>query len=114
MKHDENKTFCIAPWHDIHIRTDGSFNGCCVMNGGPNNGHLQKDGKNLRIQESGIRGAINSDTSKELRQSMLKGEWHPECIRCEKEEKSGMTSMRLLYEDRWKDKFTLEDSDGHY
>jgi len=110
MKHDENKTFCIAPWHDIHIRTDGSFNGCCVMNGGPNNGQLQKDGKTLRIQDEGIRGAINSDTSKELRQSMLKGEWHPECIRCEKEEKSGMTSMRLLYEDRWKDKFTLEDA----
>ena len=110
MKHDENKTFCIAPWHDIHIRTDGSFNGCCVMNGGPNNGQLQKDGKTLRIQDEGIRGAINSDTSKELRQSMMKGEWHPECIRCEKEEKSGMTSMRLLYEDRWKDKFTLEDA----
>jgi len=105
-----SKTFCIAPWHDTHIITDGSFKGCCVMNGGPNKGHLQKDGKNLRIQDEGILGAINSDTSKDIRKSMMKGEWHPECIRCQKEEKSGMTSMRLLYEDRWKNKFTLEDA----
>ncbi len=25
MKHDENKTFCIAPWHDTHIIRDESF-----------------------------------------------------------------------------------------
>ena len=105
-----SKTFCIAPWHDTHIITDGSFKGCCVMSNGPNKGVLQTNGKNLKVQDEGIRGAINSDTSKELRQSMMNDEWHPECIRCQKEEKAGMSSMRLMYEDRWKDKFTLEDA----
>lgn len=106
----DSKTFCIAPWHDTHIITDGSFKGCCVMNSGPNKGILQTNGKNLKVQNEGIRGAINSDTLKDIRQSMLNDEWHPECIRCQKEEKSGMSSMRLMYEDRWKDKFTLEDA----
>ena len=80
------------------------------MSNGPNNGILQTDGKNLKIQDEGIRGAINSDTLKDIRKSMLNDEWHPECIRCQKEEKAGMSSMRLMYEDRWKDKFTLEDA----
>ena len=74
----DSKTFCIAPWHDTHIITDGSFKGCCVMNSGPNKGILQTNDKNLKVQNEGIRGAINSDTLKDIRKSMLNDEWHPE------------------------------------
>ncbi len=111
-----SKTFCIAPWHNTHITSTGNFKGCCIMAGGSNNGYLQKgirnsgDEKYIQVQDDGIHGGINSDTSKDIRKSMMEDKWHPECIRCQKEEKAGMYSKRLLYEARWKDRFTLEDA----
>ncbi len=105
-----SKTFCVAPWQDIHITTNGRFKGCCVMSEGPNQGYLQTNGKNHRIQQGDIRAAINSDTSKEMRVACLNDDWHPECIRCEREENAGMNSMRVVYQNRWKDTFTEEDA----
>ena len=107
-----SKTFCIAPWHDVHVITDGTFKGCCVMSNGEQEGRLCNNGKPLTVAEAGIKGAINSDTSKQLRLDMLNGKWHTNCKRCKDEENSGMRSMRLLYESRWVDnkQFTFEDA----
>ena len=66
-----SKTFCIAPWHDVHVITDGTFKGCCVMSNGEQEGRLCNNGKPLTVAEAGIKGAINSDTSKQLRLDML-------------------------------------------
>ena len=104
-----SKTFCIAPWHDTHIVTDGGFKGCCVMSQGPNRGRYHTDGKPVTIRD-GIRAGINSDTAKELRLASLNGEWHPECKRCMDEETSGMKSMRQFYEERWSEKFSYDDA----
>lgn len=101
-----SKTFCVAPWQDIHITTNGNFKGCCVMSEGPNQGYLKTDNIHHKIQSGDIKSAMNSDTSKEIRKSCLNDEWHPECIRCEREENAGMSSMRRIYNDRWKDMFT--------
>lgn len=102
-----SKTFCIAPWQDIHIVTDGGFKGCCVME--QRTGKYFTDGKDVNITQ-GINAGLNSDTAKEIRLDSLNNKWHTACARCEKEEMSGMKSMRLLYEDRWKDKFSYEDA----
>ena len=107
-----SKTFCIAPWHDVHVITDGTFKGCCVMSNGEQEGRLCNNGSPLTVANAGIKGAINSDTSKQLRLDMLHGKWHTNCKRCKDEEDSGMRSMRLLYESRWVDnkQFTFEDA----
>ena len=52
-----SKTFCIAPWHDIHIVTDGGFKGCCVMSAGETGGRYKKDGKQVTVRE-GIKAGI--------------------------------------------------------
>lgn len=104
-----SKTFCIAPWHDTHIVTDGGFKGCCVMSSGPNGGRYHTDGKPVTISD-GLSAAVNSDSAKSLRKMMLKGKWHPECKRCMDEEGAGMKSMRDFYSERWKDRFTYEDA----
>lgn len=104
-----SKTFCIAPWHDTHIVTDGGFKGCCVMSQGPKRGRYHTDGKPVTIRD-GIKAGVNSDTAKELRLASLNNKWHPECKRCMDEEQSGMKSMRQFYEERWKDKFSYEDA----
>ena len=105
-----DKTFCIAPWHDVHIITDGTFKGCCVMNHGEVGGRLLTDGVVHTVKDSGVNGAMNSDTSKELRLDMLQGKWHTNCTRCKNEEASGMRSMRQLYGDRWQN-FTYKDAE---
>jgi sulfatase maturation enzyme AslB (radical SAM superfamily) len=102
-----SKTFCIAPWQDVHVVTDGGFKGCCVME--QRTGKYFTDGKDVNITQ-GINAGLNSDTAKEIRLDSLNNKWHTACARCEKEEMSGMKSMRLLYEDRWKDKFSYEDA----
>jgi MoaA/NifB/PqqE/SkfB family radical SAM enzyme len=104
-----SKTFCIAPWHDTHIVTDGGFRGCCVMSAGPKNGRLQTNGKPVTIAD-GITAGLHSDTSKELRLASLNGEWHPECKRCMDEENSGMKSMRGFYNERWGERFSYKDA----
>lgn len=104
-----SKTFCIAPWHDTHIVTDGGFKGCCVMSSGPKSGRFFKDSNPVTISE-GLDAGINSDTAKSIRKAMLKGKWHPECKRCMDEEASGMKSMRKFYEERWNKRFTYEDA----
>ena len=104
-----SKTFCIAPWHDTHIVTDGGFKGCCVMAAGPKGGRFEKDGKPVTINE-GIGAGINSDSAKSLRLALMNGKWHPECKRCMDEENAGMKSMRNFYEERWGDRFTHEDA----
>lgn len=104
-----SKTFCIAPWHDTHIVTDGGFKGCCVMAAGPTKGRFTKDGKHVTIKE-GLSAGINSDTAKELRLALMNGKWHPECKRCMDEEKAGMKSMRNFYDERWGERFTHEDA----
>lgn len=104
-----SKTFCIAPWHDTHLVTDGGFRGCCVMSTGPKSGRLHTDGKPVTIAD-GIRAGINSDTAKELRLAAMNNRWHPECKRCMQEENSGMKSMRDFYNERWKDRFSYEDA----
>lgn len=101
-----SKTFCIAPWHDTHVITDGAFKGCCVMD---DDGRLKTDGKHVTIRD-GIKAGINSDTLKEMRLSMMNGEWHSACKRCKDEESSGLDSMRKLYHRYWSEKFSFEDA----
>ena len=104
-----SKTFCIAPWHDIHIVTDGGFKGCCVMSAGPTGGRYLTDGKPVTIAD-GLSAGFNSDTAKSLRLALMNDKWHPECKRCMDEENSGMKSMRDFYNERWGSRFSHADA----
>lgn len=104
-----SKTFCIAPWHDTHIVTDGGFKGCCVMSEGPKGGRYETDDMPVTIN-SGLSSGVNSDTAKSLRLALLNDKWHPECKRCMSEEKAGMKSMRNFYNERWGDRFSYDDA----
>lgn len=104
-----SKTFCTAPWQDIHIATDGGFKGCCVMSEGPTGGRYHTEGKPVTIGD-GLGAGLNSDTAKSLRLSLMNDKWHPECKRCMDEEGSGMKSMRNFYNERWEDKFSYQDA----
>lgn len=104
-----SKTFCVAPWHDVHVTSYGLFKGCCVQSTGPNKGLLKTQGEPISVTQ-GLDAARNSDTAKEIRKACLNDQWHPECVRCMKEEQAGMRSMRMMYNERWLEDFSYNDA----
>ena len=88
----ESKTFCILPWTSLQTDSNGDVKICCKSN------HDLKtnDGKK-HLTETTLDELWNSDKLKEIRDSLNKGEYHPNCERCWKEESSGAESMRTIY-----------------
>lgn len=114
-------TFCPMPWNSINLRNNGDLRICCNTNSySPNKGIMRKDdGTPYNAGKDDLDEARNAAIIKEVRQSMLKGEWHPECERCRQEEINGIRSRREYESDDWGRKgITLEsmspvtDSDG--
>ena len=103
-----SKTFCPAHWTERHVSQDGTFRGCCVMQG-VDKGILRTNGMPHNVKD-GIHSAVNSDVSKELRLSSLTEEWHPNCVRCKNEEAAGLYSHRNMYVDKLADIFTVDDA----
>lgn len=88
-------TFCPLPWNHLATRTNGDVRICCNTGRGPEMGFLKKeDGSVYNLGRDGLFEARNARLAKEVRASMLRGERHPECIRCWQEEDAGLKSRR--------------------
>ncbi|MFN8792020.1 MAG: twitch domain-containing radical SAM protein [Bdellovibrionales bacterium] len=103
-----SKTFCALPWIFQAVRNNGMYRVCCQANQGPERG-LMKDalGLPMRADTHSIEQARNAALAKEIRKAMLEGRWHAECIRCKKEEDSGLQSRRIVENRIWRE--TLAD-----
>lgn len=98
-----SKTFCPLPWNSINIRNNGDLRICCNANSYTENRGIirKKDGVPYNASKDDVHIARNSDLSKDIRRTMLKGEWHAECERCRQEEKNGITSRRQMENSDW-------------
>lgn len=96
-------TFCPLPWNSINLRNNGDMRICCNTNSySPQRGIMKKeDGTPYNAGKDDWNEARNAEILKEVRVSMMKGEWHPECTRCKKEEESGIRSRREYENDDW-------------
>lgn len=75
---------------------------CCQANQGPERGLMKDDlGQTMRADTHSIDQARNAKLAKEIRQAMIQGRWHAECVRCKKEEDSGLLSRRLVENKIW-------------
>ena len=75
------KNFCSQPWVGIDISPLGDFKPCC------------------KFRDESVRGFqeyLSSDLLDEVRQSFLRDERHPGCIRCWKDEDAGIPSKRIM------------------
>lgn len=79
-----NKTFCILPWVQAVIRTDGRIHPCCPMSTLPFNA------KSTTIQDY-----YNSDQLVNMRESMLLGKSVEHCTPCYVSEEKFNTSIRI-------------------
>ena len=96
-------TFCPLPWNSINLRNNGDLRICCNTNSySPQRGIMRKeDGTPYNAGKDDWNEARNAELLKEVRASMLKGEWHPECERCRQEEKNGIRSRREYENEDW-------------
>lgn len=96
-------TFCPLPWNSINLRNNGDLRICCNTNSySPQKGIMKKeDGTPYNAGKDDWNEARNAPILKEVRASMLKGEWHPECERCRQEEINGIKSRREYEVDDW-------------
>jgi MoaA/NifB/PqqE/SkfB family radical SAM enzyme len=79
------ETFCALPFTEIFLGPDGMVKPCCSSNTGL--GDLNKN----TIQE-----ILQGHRSLDLRRSIIRGEWHPSCIQCQRQESQGIRSERSL------------------
>ena len=108
-----SQTFCILPWINISTRANGDLRVCCHANQGPRGIYKKEDGTNYNLNTDKITDAINSPLAKDIRKTMLDGKWHPECIRCLREEKAGMKSRRINDGERFEGHITWEEAVEH-
>jgi hypothetical protein len=92
MSEDKKCTFCPLPWNSINLRNNGDLRICCNTNSySPQRGIMRKeDGTIYNAGRDDWNEARNAPILKEVRASMLKGEWHAECERCRQEEVNGI------------------------
>lgn len=106
-----SKTFCVLPWIHQAVRNNGTIRLCCQANQGPQKGLLKKS--ELQFFNAGADNlalARNAELLKDIRLKMLKGEWSPECVRCQTEESFGMRSRRVYEQQLWSE-FNYTDAE---
>lgn len=103
MTESKKDKFCPLPWNSINLRNNGDLRICCNTNSySPQRGIMRKeDGTPYNAGRDDWNEARNATILKEVRASMLKGEWHPECERCRQEEINGIRSRREYESDDW-------------
>ena len=103
-------TFCPLAWNSINLRNNGDLRICCNTNSySPKKGIMRKeDGTPYNAGRDDLNEARNAEIVKDVRVSMMKGEWNPECERCRQEEVNGIRSRREYESEDWD--LTLEEA----
>jgi MoaA/NifB/PqqE/SkfB family radical SAM enzyme len=82
---------CILPWVSVETSPLGEIKPCCLAI----DPVVDNDGNVLKLSNSTLTEAYNSNYMRDLRQSFLNGEKPETCKRCWQEEDSGRTSKRM-------------------
>lgn len=61
----------------------------------------KEDGTPYNAGRDDFNEARNAIILKDVRKTMMKGEWHPECERCRQEEVNGIRSRREYETEDW-------------
>lgn len=107
----EGQTWCPLPWISQSIRNNGELRVCCHANQSKDRGIIRhSDGSAVFAGTDKLKDARNSDLLKDVRASMLKGQWHSACNRCFTEEQAGIRSRRIYESEAWRNAVTAETS----
>jgi len=119
-------TFCALPWVHLSSRPDGTMRVCCTANassvqdpdstkklsGGQIGVLRTADGTPANLNNTTLMDAWNNDYMRNVRKMMLRGEQPPSCVKCYKEESSGVQSKRNWETRYWVEQLGLDDIIG--
>lgn len=97
-----NKAWCPLPWMSLNVRNNGDLRICCQANSGFDQGLIRKeDGTVYNLGKDDFNDSRNAELLKDVRKSMLNGEFHPSCLRCKRETEAGMASRASIERTAW-------------
>ena len=76
-------TFCSYPFESLFLETSGNVKPCCSLVSIMGN-----------IKNNSLKEIMEGGVAREIRESITKGEWHPQCYDCKLMESKGMQSQR--------------------
>lgn len=92
-------SYCVLPWLGMSVDPDGSVKPCCVSTD-----FIKKsNGTPYNLGSDSIEDIYNSPDFINIRESMLAGERISACDVCHNNEKNNGYSMRMRFNQRWKD-----------
>lgn len=103
--------FCPVPWVGLAVRTNGDFRVCCHANSSASQGLLSDgSGRTFNASTDSIQTIRNSNEIRDIRKSILDGEWHSACTRCKTDEASKLRSRRQNSIEEIRNSFTYEQA----
>jgi sulfatase maturation enzyme AslB (radical SAM superfamily) len=103
--------FCPLPWIFQAVRNNGDIRVCCQANQGPDRGLIRKtDGTVYNAAFDDLVEARNAQKMKDIRKAMINNTWHPDCIRCQREEESGIRSRFTYEKELWEHYITSDEA----
>lgn len=89
-------TWCPLPWMSLNVRNNGDVRVCCNANTSLNQGLVAKEnGDYYNLRTDDVQSFRNAQLMKDIRKDILSAKYHPSCIRCQREDESGMESRRI-------------------
>lgn len=86
----------------LNVRNNGDIRVCCNANVSSGQGLIKKsDGSVYNLGKDSIHDFRNSNLMKDIRLSMLNGEYHSSCVRCKREDDAGMESRASWERNIW-------------
>lgn len=99
-KPSQPSTFCSVPWTQLATNASGYYRVCC--NALPEMNLIRdEDGKPMMVYRNSVEEAWASPTYTKLRKQLLSSERPEMCLRCFREEDSGVESARQRWNRRW-------------
>ena len=104
-----SKTWCPLPWVSQELTNNGNLRVCAPSKSSKSKGVLKNEkGEIYNVTKDDLEEAGNSLTLKKMRLQILKGEYPEQCVRCHKEEASGISSRRMFEVVNCKDFISFE------
>ncbi len=97
----------------MHLATNatGHLRVCCNSVPGENR-ILKEDGQSFKVYRDDLEEAWNSPTYRALRQELLLGKEPKMCVRCFREERAGLKSARMAWNEKFADTKVVTNREG--
>ena len=99
-----SNTYCVLPWTHISTYTNGDMRICCR-----GDKIKQDNGRVANLNSTTIDSEWNNVFMRDIRSSIMRGEYHSACWRCEREERATGSSRRNYENQIWSQHGLIQD-----